>query len=58
MDAVNEYMLEQINTYYDGSVYELYYYGGALLNTFIKWEENGKRETAEEIAEVLSISLR
>lgn len=58
IDAVNEFMLEQISPSYDGSVYELYYYGGALLNIFIKWEENGKKETAEEIAEILSVAVR
>lgn len=32
-------MLMHMNYDYDGSVYELYCYAGALLNMFIKWEE-------------------
>ena len=39
---------------YPRSVYRLYYYSGALLNTFLKWEENGKQESTEEIAEIIA----
>lgn len=53
IDAVNEFMLHEIQPVYHGSVYKLYYYAGALLNTFIQWEENGKKEPAEEIANIL-----
>jgi hypothetical protein len=31
-------------------MYELYAYAGGLLNSFMKWEEDGKRETAHHVA--------
>ena len=31
-------------------MYELYAYAGGLLNSFLKWEENGKRESAHSVA--------
>lgn len=39
INATNDFMLMHMNYDYDGSVYELYCYAGALLNMFIKWEE-------------------
>lgn len=54
IDAINDFMTTQILPNYQGSIYELYYYSGALLNTFIRWENNGKKETAEEIATIIS----
>ena len=38
---------------YTGSVYDLYFYSGAMLNIFIKWEENGKKETPEKLAGII-----
>ena len=35
------------------SLYDIYYYAGGLLNTFLKWEENGKKERAEEVAKII-----
>lgn len=54
IDAINDFMTTEILPTYDGSAYELYYYSGALLNTFIRWESNGKKESAEEIARIIS----
>lgn len=54
IDAVNRFMEERILPIYPRSVYRLYYYSGALLNTFLKWEENGKQESTEEIAEIIA----
>lgn len=54
INAVNQFMVEQILPIYPRSVYRLYYYSGALLNTFLKWEEGGKAEPVEEIAEIIS----
>lgn len=54
INAVNRYMEEQVMPGYDGSVYALYFYSGALINTFMKWEENGKVEPVEEIAKIVS----
>ena len=34
--------------------YELYFYGGALMNVFVMWEKNGKQETPEAIAKTLA----
>ena len=58
IDAVNCFMEEQVLPVYPRSVYRLYYYSGALLNTFLKWEEKGKQESAEEIAEIIASFTR
>ena len=39
--------------YYSGSIYELYFYAGALLNTFIEWEKGKKKEPVDEIVQIL-----
>lgn len=54
INAMNEFMLEHISGIYNGSVYELYCYTGALLNLFIKWEENRKDISAEEVGRIIS----
>ena len=54
INAVNRYMEENVLPHYSGSVYALYFYSGALINTFMKWEENGKVEPVEEIAKIVS----
>lgn len=53
LDGINDFMLKYISGDTGHSVYELYCYSGGLLNTFLKWEEGGKKESPEEIAEVL-----
>ena len=53
-DAMNDYMMKRIMPHYKIPVYELYFYGGALLNVFIQWEKNGKREPAEMIADQMT----
>lgn len=50
IDAINFYMEDIIIPRYNISPYKIYYYAGALLNIFIKWEESGKNEDASEIA--------
>lgn len=57
IDALNQYMTELILPQYDGTPYELYYYAGALLNVFIKWEEGGKQESAKEIAKRIAVHV-
>lgn len=58
IDAVNLYMEETIIPRYNVSPYKIYYYAGALLNIFIKWEESGKNEDAKTIVEnITSIKL-
>ena len=34
-------------------MYELYAYAGALLNSFLKWEEDGKKESAHNVAQMI-----
>lgn len=53
LEAINEFMAMHIKTDHEISVYKLYAYAGALLNSFIKWEENGKKEKVEDIAVAL-----
>lgn len=50
LEAVNDFMIKYIKTDHEISIYKLYAYAGALLNSFLKWEENGKQEKAEDIA--------
>lgn len=40
IDAMNTYLIEKIRPVYHIPDYELYFYGGALLNVFIQWEES------------------
>ncbi|MCI8327170.1 MAG: TetR/AcrR family transcriptional regulator [Lachnospiraceae bacterium] len=58
IDAMNNYMKNRIILHNPSLAYELYFYGGALLNVFIMWEENGKKESAKEIAEKISESMK
>lgn len=53
LDGINDFMLQHIPRSTSRSVYGLYCYSGGLLNTFLRWEEGGKAELPEEIAEVL-----
>lgn len=53
INAINDYMVKLIAPIYPHSVYELYYYGGALLNVFLNWEINGKKESLDEIVQVI-----
>lgn len=53
LDGINHFMEEHIETEGRLSIYQVYSYAGGLLNTFLKWEENGKKERAEAIAETI-----
>ena len=53
IDAINDYMIRFVDPVYPRSHYELYYYGGALLNVFLKWEADGKTEPIDAIVEVI-----
>ena len=57
LNAMNDYMLKRVKPRYHISEYELYFYGGALLNVFMKWQENGKKESPEEIAAMIRGNL-
>ena len=54
LEAMNSFMMERIQPVYKIPPYELYFYGGALMNVFVMWEKNGKRETPEAIAKTLA----
>lgn len=53
INAINDYMRIYVAPYYSGSIYELYFYAGALLNTFIEWEKGKKKEPVDEIVQIL-----
>lgn len=53
LDGVNRFMEENILPSNDLSLYKMYSYAGGLLNTFLKWEEGGKKESAEEVADFI-----
>lgn len=58
IEAMNDYMEKRIMPRYQIPAYELYFYGGALLNVFLKWEEGGKQEGLEEVAEAVFASVK
>lgn len=58
INAIDLFMEEQILPIYPRSIYRLYCYSGALLHTFIKWEEHGKKEPVEKIAEIIVSFVR
>lgn len=53
INAINEYMLLYVAPDYSGSVYELYFCAGALLNVFLQWEKGEKKEPVDEIVQIL-----
>ena len=53
INALNDYMDTYILPISMHTKYELYYYAGALCNTYIKWMEAGAKETPEEIARMV-----
>lgn len=53
INAVNNYMDTYVLPISHYSRYELYYYAGALCNTYIKWVESGMIEAPEEIARMV-----
>ncbi|MDO5439802.1 MAG: TetR/AcrR family transcriptional regulator [Erysipelotrichaceae bacterium] len=53
IDAVNEYMVKNILPQKKLHMYELYAYAGGLLNSFLKWEEEGKKESAHNVASMI-----
>ena len=57
INAVNDYMDTYVLPVFPYSRYELYYYAGALCNTYIKWIEKGMVESPDEIAALLYRNL-
>ncbi len=56
IDAVNDFMYKRFKE--NMNIYELYCFAGALLNLFIKWEENRDEMSAEEVAQIISRFLQ
>lgn len=53
INAINDFMSKQLSPSQNSSIYELYVYAGALLNIFLKWEEDNKTKSAEEVAHII-----
>lgn len=53
INALNEYMDQYVFPTSKRTKYDLYYYAGALCNTYIKWIESDMKETPEEIAMIV-----
>lgn len=53
LDAINDFSESYILPNFAGSVYELYYYNGAVLNTFLKWLSLKDRPSKEEMANLI-----
>ncbi|MDO5540762.1 MAG: TetR/AcrR family transcriptional regulator [Eubacteriales bacterium] len=53
INAINDFMLRHFSSDFDDSIYKLYVYAGALLNVFLKWEEDGRSKPAEETARII-----
>ena len=53
IDAINNFMLKHVYPFFNRSVYELYYYSGALLNVFLNWEIDNKKEPVEKLAHTI-----
>lgn len=50
INGINLFLEKNYKASFDGNIYNLYYYAGALLNVFMKWLGSGCKESAEEIA--------
>lgn len=50
LEGINDFMKMHIQPTKSVTIYQLYAYAGALLNSFIMWEEGGKKEPVDEIA--------
>lgn len=53
IDAINNYMRTEILPQHTGSIYELYYYSGALLNLYTEWITSEKKESTEDLAAII-----
>lgn len=57
-EEINAFVLNHIFPEKEIAKYKLYAYAGALLNTFLKWEEDGKKEDLEQIAITLESIIK
>ncbi len=58
MDGVNQFLDINYKDEFGDSIYNLYFYAGALLNVFMKWLKGGKKESAREIADMILSNSR
>jgi len=52
-EGINQFMSKYILAEKKYSEYQVACYSGGLLNTFLTWEQSGKKETSEDVATVL-----
>ena len=52
-DGINQFMSRYIPAAKKYSEYQITCYSGGLLNTFLKWEQNGRQESCEDVATVI-----
>lgn len=53
LESINSFMEKHLKTKVRKYSYGLYYYAGALLNTFLKWQLKDEHEPASEVASVI-----
>lgn len=53
LNGINSFLEKNILRDSHLSIYKMYSYGGAILNTFLKWEENQKKDSVQDIAKTL-----
>ena len=53
LETINEYMDLYVLPEGEYSQYELYYYAGAISNTYTKWITSGQKQSPEAIATIL-----
>lgn len=53
IQGVNQFLETYYKEALQHTLYQLYFYAGAFLNVFMEWIKGGKKETAEEIAEMI-----
>lgn len=54
IEGLNKFLEDHFMDVFETSIYDMYFYAGALLNTFVKWIENGKKEPVENVAAIIA----
>lgn len=53
IDGINQFLEKNYTPVFGGEIYNLYFYAGALLNVFMMWLKNGRKEHPSEIARIM-----
>jgi AcrR family transcriptional regulator len=53
LNSINNFMQKYTFPYFNGSIYELYYYNGAIFNVFLNWLSTKDRPSKEEMANLI-----